>query len=187
MGTQPDMLEYVTSRAAAWDCPISLMDGEKDLLDELEKHPRTADNLEVIRRWEEVRERSWLTGEQKYALRNLNQEHTLFINESGGFELLPWEEIKDVAKGSPAVRAFVFERDGGAWVAYWHPSGEGTLRIPTGVSRLLVMRQPGKPLAEYASGKEAKVPLGEVRYLYFAGANLSLIVNLIREAQVLPA
>ena len=47
--------------------------------------------------------------------------------------------------------------------------------------------QPGKPLTEYAPGKEAKVPLGEVRYLYFAGANLSLIVNLMREAQVLPA
>jgi hypothetical protein len=51
MGTQPDMLEYVTSRAAAWDCPIAVQSN----LQAMDAHPRTPDNLEVIRRWEEVR------------------------------------------------------------------------------------------------------------------------------------
>lgn len=59
VGMQSDMLEYVTSRAAAWDCPIAL---QADL-EKLELHPRTPDNLEVIRRWEDVRARNWLTDE----------------------------------------------------------------------------------------------------------------------------
>ena len=63
IGTQPDMLEYVTSRAAAWDCPVSLV----GRLDVLQAHPRTADNLEVLRRWEEVRVHGWLTQQQKLA------------------------------------------------------------------------------------------------------------------------
>jgi len=47
VGTQPDMLEYATSRAAAWDCPISIHTDLK----KFEDHPRTADNFEVMRRW----------------------------------------------------------------------------------------------------------------------------------------
>jgi hypothetical protein len=50
IGTQPDMIEYVTSRAAGWNCPISLV-GD---LPQLHAHPRTADNLEVVRRWPKI-------------------------------------------------------------------------------------------------------------------------------------
>ncbi|MGV8092687.1 MAG: hypothetical protein AB2L24_12595 [Mangrovibacterium sp.] len=45
-----DMLEYVTSRAAAWDCPVSMMANLKAF----GSHPRTPANLEVLRRWEDV-------------------------------------------------------------------------------------------------------------------------------------
>jgi len=186
MGTQPDMLEYVTSRAAAWGCPISLSDGSSDLLTALQTHPRTTDNLEVIRRWEEVREKSWLTGEQKISLRDLDQEHTLLINEVGQFELVPWEEIKDAAMGSPSLRAFLFERSGKVWVAYWHPSGQGSLRISAGPGGMTVMRQIGNPLSQHAPATEATVPLGEVRYLYFTGVNLNETRNLVHEAKALP-
>src|SRR5699024_10403672 len=55
IGTQPDMLEYATSRAAAWDCPISLQAN----LQKFEDHPRTPDNLEILRRWEEIRINNW--------------------------------------------------------------------------------------------------------------------------------
>lgn len=66
IGTQPDMLEYVTSIAAAWDCPpISIHSN----LEAFAAHLRTEDNLEVIRRWEEVRAGHWLTEEQKNSYR----------------------------------------------------------------------------------------------------------------------
>lgn len=74
---QPDMYEYGTSRAAAWDCPITLT-VELNLL---RKSPRYEDVFEVLRRWEEARATNWLTESQKKQLKNLEQEHILLINE----------------------------------------------------------------------------------------------------------
>ncbi|HZH71711.1 MAG TPA: hypothetical protein VFD91_04420, partial [Mariniphaga sp.] len=51
IGTQPDIIEYVSGLAAAWDCPVSLNSNLKGF----KEHLRTADNLEAFRRWEEVR------------------------------------------------------------------------------------------------------------------------------------
>src|SRR5690606_12243639 len=106
IGTQPDMLEYVTSRAAAWNCHISIQSNLK----KFEDHPRTADNFEVMRRWEEVRINGWLTEEQKLSLQKLEQEHILLINEKNEFELQPYDQIMNVADNSKEVRAFIFER-----------------------------------------------------------------------------
>lgn len=122
-GTQPDMLEYGTSRAAAWDCPATIITD----LAKYAAHPRTPDNLEVIKRWEDVRESGWLTEEQKMELRRNDQEHILLINEEKQFELVPYRQITGDA---PGVRAFLFERGGENWVVYWHTFGEGVLRLP---------------------------------------------------------
>src|SRR5690606_23596132 len=115
VGTQPDMLEFVCSRAAAWDCPIGIQANLKNF----DSHPRTADNFEVMRRWEEVRINDWLTPEQKQSLQHLEQEHILLINEKNEFELRPYEQIENVAN-SRDVRAFIFERNGNHYVVYWH-------------------------------------------------------------------
>lgn len=50
IGMQPDMYEYICSKAVAWNSPISLVGNLK----ELQNHPRTEDNLRVIKMWEEV-------------------------------------------------------------------------------------------------------------------------------------
>ena len=125
IGMQPDMLEYVCSRGAAWDCPISIISN----LDQLKSHPRTSDNLEVIRRWEEARISNYFSIEQKKSMQNLNQEHILLINETGGFELCPYEQIKGAANGNPALRAFIFERSGKIYVVYWHTYGEQQVKL----------------------------------------------------------
>ena len=161
IGTQPDMLEYVTSVAAAWDCPIALFGN----LPALETHPRTADNLEVIRRWEDVRAQAWLTGDQRMSLRNVEQEHTLLVDENGRFVLVPYDQIEEVAGSNAPGRAFLFERNGNVWAVYWHTSGEGFLELPLGAKQMTLMRDPGKPLAVKGNGKQTKLPLGERRYL----------------------
>jgi hypothetical protein len=185
IGTQPDMLEYVTSRAAAWDCPISLSQGDPDFLGALDAHPRTPDNLEVIRRWEEVRATSWLTEEQKMALRNLDQEHTLLIDERGKFVLLPWKQIENVAGAKAPGRAFLFERNGNAWVAYWHTSGEGFLQLPIAAKQLALMKELGKSTAVNGNGKELKVPLGERRYLEFPKLTRQEVIAAFQNARIL--
>lgn len=161
MGTQPDMLEYVTSRAAAWDCPIAIQSD----LEAMDAHPRTPDNLEVVRRWEEVRVQKWLTKEQKISLRNLEQEHILLVDERGQFSLAPCEQIEKVAETDAPARAFVFEHQNSTWVAYWHMSGEATLQLSLPMKQIELMKDIGKPLPVKTSGGQARLPLGERRFL----------------------
>jgi hypothetical protein len=180
IGTQPDMLEYVTSRAAAWDCPISL-NGE---LDALEAHPRTADNLEVIKRWEDVRASNWLTVAHKQALRNLDQEHTLLINEKGDFELLPYDQIPNAAKGNNAASAFVFERHGRTHVVYWHTFGQARLDLPLRASRVCLFREIGKQADAQATSSGVRVPLAGRHYLECIELSRADVIRAFQQAEV---
>ena len=124
IGTQPDMWEFGTSRAAAWDAPVSV----QVVLEKAARHPRMDDLLEVMRRWEDVRARKGLTAEQKAALKSRTQHHHLYLNEAGEYELLPIEVLPTPA-GAKDARAFLFERNGRCVLAVWHMTGEGTLRL----------------------------------------------------------
>ena len=158
-GTQPDMLEYGTSRAAAWDCPVTVMTS----IEKYNAHPRTADNLEVMRRWEEVRQSGWLTEGQKIELRKTEQEHILLINEQKEFELAPYRQITG---DEPGVRAFVFERGGENWVVYWHTSGDGVMEIPLPADQIEVKDELwAEAIAIEGDGSVAKLPVGGRRYI----------------------
>lgn len=122
VGTQYDMWEFGTSRAASWDCPITIQ------AEGIESHPRKDDLLEVIRRWEDVRRRNWLTQEQKEALKSPVQEHHLYLNEKGEYELYEMEML-DVPAMAPLARAFMFERHGKRVIACWHISGSGRFEV----------------------------------------------------------
>ena len=181
IGTQPDMIEYATSRAAAWDCPISLV-GD---LPQLEAHPRTPDNLEVIRRWEEVRSKGWLTAAQKSQLRNLAQEHTLLLDEQGNFELAPYTQIEKVAGREGPARAFVFERNGRVYAVFWHMSGAGSLELALDRRNTKLMTQMGKPIEIAASGDGIRVPLAGRHYLECAGVSREEVIAAFQKAKLL--
>jgi len=181
IGTQPDMIEYATSRAAAWDCPISLV-GD---LPQLEAHPRTPDNLEVIRRWEEVREKAWLTATHKSQLRNLAQEHTLLLDERGNFELVPCFQIEKIAGRVDPARAFVFERNGRVYVVFWHMSGEGSLELELDPRNTKLMAQLGKPLDTAPGGNGIRLPLTGRRYLECAGVSRETVLAAFQNAKLL--
>ena len=127
IGVQPDMWEYGTAKAAAWDSPISIQMSIKSL----EAHPRLNDILEVMRRWEDVREKKWLTQEMKERIRRSTRGFHLFLNGRGEYEL---HEISMLPESAAAkgLRGFVFERNGKRTVAYWHMSGSGTARVALG-------------------------------------------------------
>lgn len=183
MGTQPDMLEYVTSRAAAWDCPIALV-GDLDAMD---RHPRTPDNCEVLRRWEQIRERKWLTHEQKKALRNLEQEHTLLINERGDFVLAACMQIEKVGGEDAPGRAFLFEYEGSFWVSYWHTSGDGTLQMSLSAGSLTLFKDIGKPLTTKKASKHLNLPIGERRYVRFSSVSRTQVISCFQGAIILSA
>ena len=180
IGTQPDQLEFVTSKAAAWDCPVSIHANPATLA----KHPRTADNFEVFRRWEEVRAKKWLTEEQKLMLRNPDQEFTLLLNEKNEFELVPCDQIKDVANGSREVIAFTFNRNKDLYAVYWHISGDKKIELPVKASDLTLMLDLGKEI-DISSGQSADktvLPVGNRHYLKTSNLTKDELANAFRNA-----
>ena len=127
IGVQPDMWEYGTSKAAAWDCPVSIqMDIER-----LERHPRLNDILEVMRRWEDVRARRWLTSEMKGRIQRSANGCHLYLNAHGEYEFHEIEMLPSPPNARD-LRGFLFERNGKRVVALWHSRNAGTVQIPLG-------------------------------------------------------
>jgi hypothetical protein len=104
--------------------------------------------MEVMRRWEDVREKGWLTAAQKETLKSSTQEHHLYLNEKGEYELHEIAMLPPTAKAKDA-RAFLFARNSKRVLAYWHMSGAGKLAIAR------------------AGGKTEEVALDKLRYLEF--------------------
>ncbi|MBQ5746721.1 MAG: hypothetical protein IIV81_02160, partial [Clostridia bacterium] len=120
--TQADIYEYGTSKAASWDCPVTIQMNTSIW----KSHPRSEDILEVMKRWEDARREGFLTPEDKIALRAPNQEFTLLKNEDGKYLLVPYFEIKTSDEN---LSAFYFEKDGKNHVVCWHKTGEGKLSL----------------------------------------------------------
>ena len=126
IGTQPDMIEYGTSKAASWDCPATLM----IRFPEVRSYARFGDVAEIMRRWELVRSKNMMTDEWRAKLRDPSREFHLFNNGNDNFELVEWKQILiGGAEYAHGLRAFAFERGGKCVVAYWHTSGEGKYEL----------------------------------------------------------
>ncbi|NLO02358.1 MAG: hypothetical protein GX126_08600 [Bacteroidales bacterium] len=181
VGTQPDMLEFVTSRAAAWDCPVSIHAN----LSTFDAHPRTADNLEVLRRWEEVRVQNWLTDEHKKMLQNLQQEHILLLNEQNNLELVPYEQITEAAGGSKEIRAYIIERENELYVTYWHISDSKKLALPLNASDIKLYKNLGQEenLAT-GQGSSVTVPLGNRLYLKASNVSKEQLIEAFAKATI---
>ena len=123
LDTEIDMYEYATSKAAAWDCPVTVCAD----MPTCRNHPRSDDIFEMLKRWEKVREEKLLTTEQKLALRDPDTEYTLFFNEDGEFEILPYYRIENVAGGNNSVSAYYFERNNENYIVIWDNKGEGEI------------------------------------------------------------
>ncbi len=183
IGTQPDMLEYVTSRAAAWDCPIGIQTNLKKFDD----HSRTPDNFEVMRRWEDVRINDWLTQEQKLSLQNLEQEHILLINEKNEFELQPYDQIKNIANNSNEIRAFTFERGNSLYVVYWHISGTKKLEISLNHKNVSVVEnlQMKSSIDFSKSSSHITIPVSNRRYIKATGIKKDEMIMAFQNASII--
>jgi hypothetical protein len=183
VGTQPDMLEFVTSKAAAWDCPIAIQANPKSFA----SHARTADNLEVIRRWEEVRAKHWLTAEQKQMLKNPEQEHILLLNEHKEFELVPYYQIMNVANGSREVRAFYFKRNSDLYVVFWHISGEKKLELPLNSKYITLLESLGKEIPVYPNldGDYSILPVGKLRFIKTSKFTKDELITAFKNAKII--
>jgi len=182
VGTQPDMLEYVTSRAAAWNCPIAIQANLKRFAE----HPRTSDNLEVLKRWEYVRANNWLTEEQKEMLRDLEQEHILLLNEQKKFELVPYDQIQGVANGSREVRVFTFKRNDDLYAVYWHISGSKKLELPLKSQNITLLESLGKESSSQPgpNGDSIIIPLDKRRFIKTDSLTIEALVSAFKRAKI---
>lgn len=182
IGTQPDMLEYAASRAASWNGTATFF-GE---LPALNAHPRTADNLEILRRWEEVRVNDALTPRQKRELRDGSREHHLLLNERGEFELVEVSMIDGAAGGSRDVRAFVFLRKRRLHVLYWHATGAGTLAVRLRGGQIKLMEPFGTERPVENGAGRILLPLDRQRYLEVRDVTKVDLIAAIRRARLVP-
>lgn len=181
LGMQPDIIEYATSRAAGWDCPISIIATLRDL----EATPRTADNLEVIRRWEEVREKHWLTAEQQRELQRASPEHTLLVNEAGQFELVPCLPIP-IGPPASTARGVLFERRDSVWVAFWDTRGTSRLMVRLPTAQLRRFRELGRELAVEGAAAGTVLEVSDRHYLHVRGATAREVETALATATTLP-
>lgn len=100
-------------------------------LGRLNNHPRRDDLLETMRRWEDVREKNWLSCAQREAIKDPAREFHLYLDGSGAYELCEIEMLPAPA-AAKHLRGFLFARAGRMHVAYWHTSGSGVLEWSLG-------------------------------------------------------
>ncbi len=72
----PDIYEYIASRAAGWDCPISL----HATVEDFRSNPRAEDCLAAIRIWEDARLGHHLTEANRRLLRNVSPEDACYVS-----------------------------------------------------------------------------------------------------------
>lgn len=72
----PDIYEYIASRAAAWDCPISLQVS----LEEFQSNPRAEDCLAAIKIWEDARLGDQLSDADRRLLRNVAPQDAHYVS-----------------------------------------------------------------------------------------------------------
>ncbi len=159
----PDHYEYGTSKAASWDCPATI----QLTLEGLEENKRTKDILEVMRRWEDVRAKKWLSLEQKKMLRDPNREFTLLINEAGEYELVEYIRMQLPKEVEEDVTAYMFERQGKPYVVIWDTKGEKSLRISKKNAEKLIYEEElgGKHIDLDQTSGQVILPIAGKRYL----------------------
>jgi len=170
--TQPDMYEYGTSKAAAYNCPATIL-AEIRTISECS---RKDDVLEVMYRWEDVRRKKWLTQQQKELLKNPDKEYILLVNEEGEYELVPYFRIKNAAKGNGLFSAYYFERAGKTYVVCWHTKAHGELMLPFNSDNFSYEEQlGGLPIKVEKTAEGIMIPVSCRRYFSAAVSKEKLI------------
>jgi len=155
IGMQPDMYEYICSKAVAWNCPISLVGNLK----ELQNHPRTADNLNVIKAWEELKLQNKLSKEEKEVLKDPEKEYFLMKDKSGHYQIYPYVQItKDVER---PIRAFSFLRNGKPCFIYWNIEGTNKLTLDIDKSKLKLTDCDSKKISIQSLDKKSILPCAQ--------------------------
>jgi hypothetical protein len=180
----PDVLEYVISRGAAWDCPFAL----SVRLREIKNNPRAEDCFDVVKIWEDARIGDKLGKAHRRQLRMLDREHHLFHNEDGRLELATITEVPDVA-GGKHLKAYSFRRllqPLDVCVLIWATVDQAELILPSRPKGLKAMRPFGTEIKIAGDAARAVIPVSSRRYLIFPDASVTQVRKLLQQATSRP-
>ncbi len=172
IGMQPDMYEYIYSKALAWDSPVSVM----GKLDEIRSHPLSKDNFEVMRRWEEAKLHGVFSQEQKQMLKNTEKEFILLYDKKGKAQLYEYK-ILPIADNA-GIRAFTFERNGKNCIVYW-ANGLNDISEVSLPCKVKVIDINGKPVRYKKGDGITIIPVGERRIIEPEEAINEIFVNVV--------
>lgn len=144
IGMQPDMFDYICSKALAWDSPISLVAN----MPEIEKHPRTDDNFLTINLWETLKLDGTIDPELKRLMRDPDREFTILPRKGNKVDIYEVVQLTpDSLNASVPVRAFACElAPGRTGIIYWDCSGESEITLPPTPARVELLDIWGKRL-----------------------------------------
>ena len=150
IGTQPDMYEYVASKAAAWNCPLSLAGG---FYPRALKHPRLHDLLAVLKRWEDAKLGGRLSAAQREMLKDPDREWFIYPGTEAQPELV---EYRPVTKDDERpLRAFSYTRGKTAGIVYWNAIAAETPAVEIPGARMRI--DLGRRLIESDDRMEAEL------------------------------
>lgn len=121
-GAQLDDVEYLCSKASAYDCAFSIVGGAEMLT-----HPKNEELLETVRRWETLRLNRGFRDAEIQEMQPFDKEFTLLCLK-GKWQPYRQQEIVNVA-GRSDVMAFLVDADGRQLASIWHTWGEGSLEM----------------------------------------------------------
>lgn len=144
IGMQPDMFDYICSKALAWDSPISLVAN----VPEIEKHPRTDDNLLAINLWETLKLDRTIDPELKRIMRDPDREFTILPRKGGKVDIYEVVQVTpDSLNASIPVRAFACSLSPtSTGIIYWDCCGESEITLPATAAGLQLQDVYGKKL-----------------------------------------
>lgn len=164
IGMQPDMYDYICSKALAWDSPISLV----AKVDQIDSHPRTDDNLLTVNLWETAKLDKSVSSELKAAMRDPDTEWTIIPRRGRQPEIRQVEQLTpDSLNAVMPVRAFSYAvEDNHTAIVYWNIRGESQLSLPAGDVSLKLETFDGRRL-KFRRDREGRalLPVGERRIL----------------------
>ena len=179
----PDILEFVLSRGAAWGCPFSMTANLKQLA----TNPLTEDCFDVIKIWEDARIGNKLTDSQREDLKNLEQEHHLFINEKNEYELVPIDSLPGISEDTP-FKAYSFQRESrthDTYVLIWPLMDKIDLILPINSNRLTLMKPFGTRLPLKSEEGKTIIPLCDRKYLVFSGMEIEQVRKILGVAKAM--
>lgn len=165
IGMQPDMFDFICSKALAWDSPISLVAN----LPEIDRHPRTDDNFLTISLWEDLKLSKSLPPQQKLALRDPMREFTVIPRCDASPQLVEVTQLTpDSLNVSDPIRAFAFKKDDTTTgIIYWNCTGESQIILPATDLDIALESFSGEPLQiRRTPDGNLIIPASERRILY---------------------